>query len=216
MTEANRDAASFRRVFAVLFVIQFFSWSAMFALWIYAVPLFAGHILHLPTSAAQDLQPALVAVSLCFAAYAVLGAAGSLVLPGVIARLGHGMTYGAALLIAASGLALLARADGAMLLAPAFIAIGLGWSAIGSVPYAIVGKLAPPGRGAFFTRLFSFSTVLPQAVTSVALALFARRLFGSDMAQAVALGAASMALAGLIALAARPLFAGADGIADDW
>lgn len=206
----------FRRVLVALFVIQFFSWSAMFVLWINAVPLFAGRILHQATGGAQDLQPALVAVSLCFAGYAALGAAGTLVLPGIIARAGHGLTYGLALLIAAFGLALLALAQGPALLVPAFVAIGIGWSAIGSIPYAILGKLAPEGRGAFHTRLFAFSTVLPQAVTSLAIALFARQLFGPNLQRVLILGAGAMALAGVIALACRPLFAPADRIADDW
>ncbi|MDE2435187.1 MAG: hypothetical protein KGM49_02900 [Sphingomonadales bacterium] len=213
---SSSKPAPFRRVLIALFVIQFFSWSAMFALWINAVPFFAGRVLHLGVGGAQDLQPALVAVSLCFAGYAALGAAGTLVLPGVIARAGHGLTYGAALLIAALGFGLLALAERPVMLVPAFVAIGIGWSAIGSIPYAILGKLAPEGRGAFFTRLFSFSTVLPQAVTSLAIALFASRLFGHDLQRALVLGAGAMALAGLIALACRPLFAPADAIADDW
>lgn len=215
MTDGQPDKPRFIPVLIALFVIQFFSWSAMFALWINAVPLFAGRIVP-PLPGAPDLQPALVMVSLCFAAYATLGAVGSLALPAVVARLGHGATYGAALLIAALGLALLARAERPATLVPAFIAIGVGWSAIGSLPYAILAKLAPEGRGAFYTRLFSFSTVLPQAVISLAIALFAGQVFGPDLQRVIVLGAAAMALAGLIALACRPLFAPADAIADDW
>ncbi|MFM5954677.1 MAG: hypothetical protein ACKOPE_10325 [Novosphingobium sp.] len=216
MNDDPVPAARFGPVLAALFLIQFFSWSAMFALWIYAVPFFAGGPLGLTANAGQDLQPVLVAVSLCFAAYAVLGAAGALLLPRVISRIGHGATYGLALVTAGIGLAILSVADTAWKLIPAFIAIGIGWSAIGSVPYGIVGKLAPPGRGAHYTRVFSFSTVLPQAVTSLVFALFARQLFGHDLHRAMALGAALMVLAGLIAFACRPLFAPADRVEDDW
>ncbi len=206
----------FRRVLIRLFIIQFFSWSAMFSLWIYAVPVVAGNVLHLSPQGSGGLAPALVTVSLCFAAYATLGVLGSFALPPLIRRCGHGAVYGALLLIGAAGLGLLSMARDAWLLAPAFIAIGAGWAAMGAMPYALLSKLVPAGKGAHYTRLFAFSTVLPQVVTTLLLALFAERWFALALGRVIGLGAIAMALAGLLALASRDLFAPADGVAEDW
>lgn len=206
----------FHRALVVLFLIQFLSWSGMFALWITAIPVVAGQVLHLGTQDAAGLQPAVVAVSLGFATYALLGTLGGFVVPGLIRRIGHGWVYGAALLIGAIGLALFGRAHGGGALVPAFLAIGVGWSAMGSIPYGLLSKLVPEGRGAHYTRLFGFSTVLPQLVTTLGLALLAPRLFGAHLSDALLIGAGAMALGGLIAILARGLFAPADAVEDNW
>ncbi|MFM5893266.1 MAG: hypothetical protein ACKOQM_02385 [Novosphingobium sp.] len=188
----------------------------MFALWICAVPFVAAQVLHVPLSGAAGMQSALITVSLCFTTYATLGALGGLVLPRLVAGWGHAATYAAGLTAGAAGLLLLSQAQGPALLVPAFIAIGLGWSAIGSLPYAILGKLAPEGRGAGLMRVFSFSTVLPQAVTTLLYAAFAQRWVGDRLDLVLLAGAGAMAAAALIAFSARGVFAAADLVSEDW
>lgn len=205
----------FRNALTALFAIQFFSWSAMFALWIYAMPLIAGQILHRPLVGA-GLQAVLVTVSLCYATYALLGTLGGFVLPGLIDRFGHGMVLGLCLMAGAAGLAQLSRATGVGGMIAAFVAIGIGWSAMGSVPYALLARLVPEGRGAHFTRILGFSTVLPQIVTTLGLALFAPQLLGTDPARVIALAAAAMALAGTLSLLLRGSFAAADANRELW
>lgn len=205
----------FRKALTALFVIQFFSWSAMFALWIYALPLVGAQILQVPLAGA-GLQTVLVTVSLCYAVYALLGSLGGFVLPGLIGRLGHGAVLGLCLLAGAAGLALLACATGISALIAAFVLIGIGWSAMGAVPYGLLARMVPAGRGAHFTRIFGFSTVLPQIVTTLGLALFAPRLLGSDPARVIGLGGAAMAIAGLLALLLRRTFAAADANHEEW
>ena len=205
----------FRNALAALFAIQFFSWSAMFALWIYALPLVAGQIVHTPLEGA-GLQAVLVTVSLCYATYALLGTLGGFALPGLIDRFGHGAVLGLCLLAGAAGLGLLSRSTGTGGMVAAFVLIGVGWSAMGAIPYGLLARMVPEGRGAHFTRIFGFSTVLPQIVTTLGLAMFAPRLLGSDPARVIALGAAAMALAGGLALLLRARFAAADANREVW
>ena len=205
----------FRKALAALFAIQFFSWSAMFALWIYAMPLVSGQILHQPLVGA-GLQTVLVAVSLGYATYALLGTLGGFALPTLIDRFGHGAVLGSCLLAGAAGLAVLAAATGPGTMMAAFVAIGIGWSAMGSVPYGLLARMVPEGRGAHFTRIFGFSTVLPQIVTTLGLALLAPRLLRTDPAQVIAVGGAAMAVAGLLALMLRGYFAAADANRERW
>ena len=205
----------FRKALSALFAIQFFSWSAMFALWIYAMPLIAGQIVHRPLVGA-GLQTVLVTVSLCYATYALLGTLGGFVLPGLIARFGHGMVLGLCLLAGGTGLAQLSRATGVGSLIAAFVFLGIGWSAMGSIPYALLARMVPEGRGAHFTRVLGFSTVLPQIVTTLGLALLAPQLLGTDPAKVIALAGAAMAVAGLLALLLRSWFARADANHEVW
>ncbi len=190
---------STRAVLVPLFAIQFLSWSGMFCLWIYAVPVIA----RLPSG---DPHRTLVVVSACFALYAVLGATLAFALPAAMQRFGVGATYGLAQMIGAAGLATLGIINRPILLIPAFAAIGVAWSCVSNIPYAIAGAAAPPGKGAEMLRLFAFSTVLPQVVTSLLLASVASEWLGDAVKPVMLAGGLSMALGGLLALVWRDRF----------
>ena len=200
------DQPPARHLLAPLFAIQYFAWSAMFCLWIYALPVI-GHILHPAGLAAPDYQRLLILVSAGFAFYSVLGTCLSLVVPRLVDRLGNGVVLGLGLLIGSGGFALLGMTTRVGWVGPAFAAIGIAWAALSSIPYALASAAAPEGRGALFMRLFGFSTVIPQVVTTLGLALLGTAGFGADIGRVMLIAAGSMAIGGLIALAFRERFA---------
>lgn len=200
------DQPPARHLLAPLFAIQYFAWSAMFCLWIYALPVI-GHILHPAGLAVPDYQRLLVLVSAGFAFYSVLGTSLSLVVPRLVDRLGNGVVLGLGLLIGGGGFALLGVTTRVGWVGPAFAAIGIAWAALSSIPYALASAAAPEGRGALFMRLFGFSTVIPQVVTTLGLALLGTAWFGADIGRVMLIAAGSMAIAGVIALAFRERFA---------
>lgn len=178
-----------------LFVVQFLSWSAMFCLWVYALPVIA-------TLLGGDLASALPEASLYFAYYAILASVLTFAQPWLVARVPAGLVLGGALIIGGAGLAMIALATRPLLLAGAFTALGVAWSAMGTIPYAAASAAARPGQGAATLRRFGFSTVLPQAVTTLALALAIMRwhLAARDVLIG---GAVAMAAAGVLACAWR-------------
>ena len=200
-----------RLLLAPLFAIQFFAWSSMFCLWIYALPVI-GHILQHGTGLV-DYQHLLILVSAGFAFYSVLGTCLSLLIPGLVDRFGNGVILGVGLLIGGGGFALLGMTTRVGWVWPAFAAIGIAWATLSSIPYAIASAAAPEGRGALSMRLFGFSTVLPQVVTTLGLALLGSSWFGAEIGRVMLIAAASMATAGLIALTFRRRFA---VTADPW
>ena len=197
------DLARVRGVLVPLFIIQFFSWSGLFALWIYAVPVVTRFVFSAVSYDSQAYRDGLFWVSLAFAFYAVLGTSLAFALPWCVARWGHGVVHCVALLIGGTGIASLSAIDHPLLLVPAFTAIGIGWSSIGNLPYSIVSAAAPPERIAHYMRLFGFSTVLPQTTATFALAVATEHWFGPATNRVMALGGASMILAGVITLAVR-------------
>jgi len=200
-----------RRILPPLFVIQFLSWSGMFCLWIYAVPVIAHQVLHAaPDSAAY--RSALIVVSACFAFYALLAAGLSFALPAAVARWGNGPVHGVALLIGGAGIAAIVLIGRPVGLALAFPLIGIGWASMSNIPYAIASAAAPEGRGAHFLRLFGLSTVIPQAAVTLGLALFAPVWLTGSGAVLIA-GGAMMAAGGLLTLACAARF---DLPADPW
>ena len=170
----------------------------MFCLWVYALPVIAR--------VAGDPGHAILIVSGCFALYALLATMLAFALPALIRRFGAGTVHGVGLLIGAAGLGSLGMATAPVLLAPAFAAIAVAWSCMANIPYALAGAAAPEGRGAHTLRLFGFSTVLPQIVVSLGLAIAASALFGESIGRVMLLGGAMMAAGGAVALAYRRRF----------
>jgi MFS family permease len=199
-------------VLVPLFVIQFLSWSGMFCLWIYAVPVITQFIFQ-ARGESGAYRSGLIAVSACFALYALLAALLAFALPALLRRFGAGTIYGVALLTGSAGLMTLGVAETPLALVPAFVAIGVGWSAMSNIPYALAGAFAPQGRGSHTLRLFSFSTVLPQVSTTLFLAIAAAPLFGDALNRVILAGGGMMALGGVVALALRQRF---DLPAESW
>lgn len=205
-------SANARRIFAPLFAIQFLSWSGMFCLWIYAVPVITGFVLHAqPETAAY--RSGLILISACFAFYALLGTSLSFAVPAAVARFGNGLVHGAALLVGGAGVAAIGVIDSPVGLIFAFPAIGVAWASISSIPYAIASAAAPEGRGAHVMRLFGFSTVVPQVIVTIGLAVIAPLWLGDASNLVLIGGGAMMAAGGLIALAMRNRF---DLVVEPW
>lgn len=165
----------------------------MFCLWVYALPVIAR--------IARDPKDAMLIVSGCFALYAMLAALLAFALPSLIARFGVGRVHGSGLLIGAAGLAVLGLAAVPLLLIPAFVSIAVAWSCMANIPYALAGAVAPEGRGAHTLRLFGFSTVAPQIVVSLCLAIGATWLFGEQIGRVMLVGSVMMAAGGILAVA---------------
>lgn len=189
-----------------LFAIQFFSWSGLFALWIYAVPVVTRFMFAATASDSTAYRSGLFWVSAGFAFYSLLGTSLAFLLPRVVAGFGYGTTHGGALFIGALGIASLSVIERPMLLIPAFLAIGIAWSSIGNIPYAIVSRAAAAEHIDRTMRLFGFSTAIPQAFSTFALTFAVDYCFGTATNRVMALGGASMAIAGLIAIAFKRRF----------
>lgn len=193
------------RVLLPLFVVQFLSWSGMFCLWIYAVPVVTQFVYRAPLDG-KAYRDGLFAVSACFTLYALLGACLAFALPRAIKRFGAGNVHGCALLVGGAGLASLGVVEQPILLIPVFAAIGVGWSSLSNIPYAIAGAAATEGRGAHILRLFGFSTVAPQIAMTLGLAAASRFWFGDAVNRVMLAGGTMMILAGLVTLAMRGRF----------
>ncbi len=189
----SRGGHSLPYTLAPLYAVQFLSWSGIFCLWIYAVPVIAGGVLGGDTSA-------LAVVGGCFALYAILGASLAFLLPRALARFGLRWTYGLALLTGAAGIGSLGAIAQPLWLIPAFVALGVAWCAMSNIPYAVVSAVAPPGRGAHLMRLFAFSTVAPQVVMTLGLASLAPRLAGGAAHWVLIAGGVLMGSGGVLAL----------------
>ena len=143
--------------------VQFFSWFALFSMWIYTTSAVTQHIYGTddPSSALYNVQGANW-VGFNFGIYNGFAALVAFLLP-VVARHTSRKTVHALSLIA-GGLGLISiyiiKNPDFMLIS--MVGIGIAWAGILSMPYAILTNSLPSNKMGIYMGIFNFFIVIPQ------------------------------------------------------
>ncbi|MBY5921222.1 MFS transporter [Ferrimonas balearica] len=183
-----------------LAVVQFFSWFALFAMWIYTTA--AVTSVHFgssdPSSAAFNEGANWVGV--LFAAYNGFSAIAAIVIPVMVRQLGLRMAHLINLLLGAAGLASFLVISDPTLLLVAMVGVGFAWASILSLPYAMLAGCLPAAKMGVYMGIFNFFIVIPQLLAASVLGLILRMGFDNQPIYALAIGAVSLVIAGVAAL----------------
>ena len=188
-----------------LALVQFFSWSALFIMWIHTTPVVASS--HF--GAASPLDPAYQEagnwVGVLFAVYnGVAAFAALLLLPLLSARLGKVRTHALCLLAGALGFSgFLVVRDPTWLIA-CEIGIGIAWASILAMPYAILASHLPQAKLGVYMGLFNVFVVLPQLLIATVMGTVMKTFFPQAPIWTMAFAAGTLALAALLALRVDP------------
>lgn len=186
-----------------LAVVQFFSWFALFAMWIYTTA--AVTAVHFgssdPASAAYNEGANWVGV--LFAAYNGFAAVAAMVIPWMVRAMGVRLSH----LVNAGlgGLGLLSFLwirDPLWLLLP-MVGVGFAWASILSLPYALLSDSLPAEKMGVYMGIFNFFIVIPQLVAASLLGFLLKTFLAGDPINALAVGGVSLIVAGLCVLRVR-------------
>jgi maltose/moltooligosaccharide transporter len=183
--------------------VQLFSWFALFAMWIYATA--AVTQVHFgsgdPRSAAYNDGANWVGV--LFAAYNGFAALAALVIPLMVRRWGLRASHLINLWLGGAGLLsfLLIRDPHWLLLS--MLGVGFAWASILSLPYAMLSDSVPSAKMGVYMGIFNFFIVIPQLVAASVLGQLLKLFFHGQPMWALALGGASLLVAGLCTLRVR-------------
>ena len=83
------------------------------------------------------------------------------------------------------------------------VGVGFAWASILSLPYALLSDSLPAAKMGVYMGLFNFFIVIPQLVAASLLGLMLRTFMGDAPINALAVGGASLLLAGLFTLRVR-------------
>lgn len=188
------------RVMRQLAVVQFFSWFALFSMWIYSTAAVTAH--HYGTSEVTsslyndgaDWVGVLFSVYNGFAALAAIG------IPFAASRLGCRPCHMVNLLIGGVGLVSFYFIRDPSWLLLAMVGVGIAWASILSLPYALLSNNLPASKMGVYMGIFNFFIVIPQLVAASLLGLLLRALFGGEAIFCLVAGGASMAVAGVLTL----------------
>ncbi|MDR6735645.1 MFS transporter [Sphingobacterium sp. 2149] len=176
--------------------VQFFSWFALFMMWVYTTPAIADSVFYLREGSRQDLyMEAANWVGVLFGIYNGVSALYALFIPRIAKRLGRSKTH--ALGLSVGGLSLISLfliRDANLLIVP-MIGIGIAWGSILAMPYAILSDHLPAGKMGVYMGLFNFFITLPQIVCGFFGGMIIKYLFHSQSIYGLLLAGVFMLLA---------------------
>ena len=198
--ESFAGIADMPRTMRQLAVVQFFSWLALFSMWIYATPAITSHIYHTSDTTSKLYNEGADWVNVCFSVYNGVSALAALALPLVARATSRRVTHLLCLTAGGLGLISIYFVANPQLLLLSMVGVGVAWASILSIPYAMLAGALPANKMGYYMGVFNFFIVLPQMVAGVTLGFLTKHVFGGEPVLTLVFGGVAMILSGLLTL----------------
>ena len=183
--------------------VQFFSWFALFSMWIYSTGAVTEHIYKTTDTTSVAYNVGANQVGEMFANYNIIAAAVAFLLPLLAKRTSRKFTHFVALLAGGLGLMSLYFITNPTTFTIEWlpmIGVGIAWASILSVPYAMLSGALPASKMGYYMGVFNFFIVIPQLVAASILGFLVSNFFDNQPIYALLIGGCSMILAGILSL----------------
>lgn len=175
--------------------VQFFSWFALFAMWIYTTAAVTSHVFGTSDTASELYNQGANWVGVCFAAYNGIAALIAFLLPVLAKHSSRKMTHAICLLFGALGLLSVFIVTDYRWLLGSMVGVGIAWASILSMPYAILAGSLPSAKMGYYMGVFNFFIVIPQIVAASILGFILGKFFDGQAIYAMLLGGLSFLIA---------------------
>jgi maltose/moltooligosaccharide transporter len=198
--EIVQDLFRMPRVMKQLAVVQFFSWFALFSMWIYTTAAVTDFHFGTTDVTSQAYNDGADWVGVLFASYNGFAALAAIAIPFLANRLGCRWTHLVNLSIGGVSLiSFIFIRDPAWLIVP-MIGVGFAWASILSLPYALLSDVLPTSKMGVYMGIFNFFIVIPQLIAASVLGLVLREFFGGHGIYGLVIGGVLMIVAGFATL----------------
>lgn len=195
------DFAGMPTLMKRLALVQFFSWSALFIMWINTTPVVAQYFFDAPAASSPNFQKAGQWVDQLFGAYNGVAAVAALtLLPWLSSRIGNVRTHVVGLLCGAAGFASFFLIRDPKWLLASEVGVGIAWASILAMPYAILASSLPQRKLGIYMGLFNVFVVVPQLLVATVMGSIMKAWFPTEPLWTMAWAAAVMALAAVAML----------------
>ena len=193
------DFAGMPDIMKRLALVQFFSWSALFIMWINTTPVVTQYVFGSTDTASAAYNEGANWVNVLFTAYNAVAAVAALaLLPWLSRKVGQVTTHSICLLAGAAGFLMFFLVRDATTLLVAEIGIGIAWASILAMPYAILASNLPQAKLGIYMGLFNIFIVVPQLLVATVMGSIMLWLFPGEPVWTMLFAAASWALAALL------------------
>jgi maltose/moltooligosaccharide transporter len=195
--EVITDLLNMPKTMKQLAIVQFFSWFALFAMWIYSTSAVTTHIYGTTDSSSALYNTGANWVGVLFATYNGFAALVAFLLPVIAKWTSRKMAHAIALVCGGIGLASFYIIRDPHLLLLSMVGVGIAWASILSMPYAILTGSLPAHKMGTYMGIFNFFIVIPQILAASILGFFTRVLFGGHAIYALIAGGISLVIAAI-------------------
>jgi len=166
-------------IMARLAIVQFFSWFALYLMWVYTTPAIAQHVYGVPIGdSSSDLyQEAGNWVGVLFGAYSLFAAIFSILMTRIARLIGRKATYSLALVLGGLGYLSMYIFNTPNMLIISMVGIGIAWAAILAMPYALLSESLPADKMGVYMGIFNFTIAGPQIISGLVGGTILRNLF---------------------------------------
>lgn len=160
------DLATMPAVMKRLAIVQFFSWVAMFIMWIYTTSAVALQAWDTQETTSAAFQSAGDWVGVMFAIQNGVAAVYAMVIAAVARKIGTRRLHAMNLVAGAAGFAAFHIFSTPETLLIPMIGLGMAWGSILALPYAILADALPARKMGIYMGIFNFFIVLPQLLVA--------------------------------------------------
>jgi len=202
VTTIFKDFANMPKTMMQLGLVQFFSWFALFSMWVFTAPAVAQHIYHVLPGDTSSVAFAKSGnwVSFCFGIYNGVSAIYALVLPSIARATSRKIAHAFSLVAGGIGLLSIFFVQNPNMLILSMVGIGLAWGSILAMPYAILSGSIPAKKMGVYMGIFNFFITFPQIVNGLFGGWIVKNLFGNQAIYAVVLAGIFMLCAAVSVL----------------
>jgi len=183
-------------------LVQFFSWFALFSMWVFTAPAIAQHIYQVAPTDTSSVKFADAGnwVGVLFGIYNGVSAIYALFLPKIARATNRKTTHAFSLIAGGIGLLSVFFIHEPKLLIISMIGIGLAWGSILAMPYAILSGSIPSQKMGVYMGIFNFFITLPQIVNGLFGGLIVKEVFNGQAIYAIVLAGIFMFCAAICVL----------------
>jgi len=172
LMEIFRDFAQMPLTMKQLGVVQFFSWFALFSMWVFTTPALAQHVWGLAPDdrSSAAFNEAGDYVGVIFGVYNLVAAVFAMFLPVIAAKVGRKLTHSICLTCGGIGLMsvlLVTSPEMKWMLNFSMLGVGIAWASILAMPYAILAGSLPARKMGVYMGIFNFFITFPQIVNGI-------------------------------------------------
>jgi maltose/moltooligosaccharide transporter len=182
LSQIISDFAAMPRTMKQLGLVQFFSWFALFSMWVFSSRAVATHVYGLPPDdiTSNAYQDAGNWVGIIFGIYNGVSAIYALCLPAIALKIGRKLTHSISLVAGGIGLISIYFIHDPTLLIFSMVGVGMAWASILAMPYAILAGSIPSHKMGIYMGVFNFFITLPQIVNGVIGGPIVKYVYGSQ------------------------------------
>ena len=183
-------------------LVQFFSWFALFSMWVFASPAIAQHVFHVQPKDTTSANFAKAGdwVTLMFGVYNGISAIYALCLPTIARLTSRKIAHAFSLMAGGVGLISIFFVTDPRMLIVSMTGIGLAWASILAMPYAILSGSIPAKKMGVYMGIFNFFITFPQIVNGFFGGWIVKSLFGGQPIYALVLAGIFMLCAAMSVL----------------